>query len=179
MNANVESIEWVCAYFKEIIESKHLLFLNAGNQNLIKCKSIQCLLWACSLQTVKKKNVLSAVHSNTNIFIFHHIPLTLQSSEIFFFVGVWWRPYYPRSSIPIFLLSLSVGQSECVWFLCCALLIANTQISHHKAQLPLWFRTLAPQTWDKQASLTWSTADGVSINPWDCWCELKQSLKRF
>lgn len=73
MNANVESIEWVCAYFKEVIEFKHPFFLNAGNQNLIKCKSIWCLLWAFSLQTVTKKTVLSAVHSNINIFLFHYI----------------------------------------------------------------------------------------------------------
>lgn len=175
----MESIEWVCAYFKEIIESKHLLFLNAGNQNLIKCKSIQCLLWACSLQTLKKKNALSAVHSNTNIFIFHCIPLTLQSSEIFFFVGVWWKAYYPRSSIPIFLLILPVDQPECVWFLCCALLVANTRVNIIKhnflCDLGLWLLRNKQAT----ASPTWSTADGAQINPWDCWCELKHSLKRF
>lgn len=71
----MEYIEWVCAYFKEIIESKHLFFLNAGNQNVIKCKSIQGLLWACSIRLLRK-NVLSAVHSNINIFIFHPILLT-------------------------------------------------------------------------------------------------------
>lgn len=88
-NANVESIEWVCAYFKVIIESKHLFFLNARNQNLIKCKSIQCLLWACSLQTVKKnKNALSAVHSNINIFNFHPLnPLSLLKSVSFWTCG--------------------------------------------------------------------------------------------
>lgn len=148
VNANVESIEWVCAYFKEIIESKHLLFLNAGNQNLIKCKSIQCLLWACSLQTVKKKNILSAVHSNTNIFIFHCIPLTLQCSEILFFVGVCWRDYYPCSSFPYsFWIFLSVSLSG--FGLCAVLCRLQTPKWHIKkhnflCDLGLWL--LRPET---------------------------------
>lgn len=74
-NANGEYVEWVCAYFKEIIESKHLFFVNAGNQNLIKCKSIQCLLWACSLQTVKKTRTIKCCALQYQHLYFPSYPL--------------------------------------------------------------------------------------------------------
>lgn len=79
MNANVESIEWVCAYFKEINECKLLFFLNGGNQNLMKCKSIQCLLWACSLQTVKKNECIKCCAFQYQHFYFPSYPLNPSS----------------------------------------------------------------------------------------------------